>query len=99
MGESFARFLDLFIHRTEELGAAIASAVAEQDGPTLAAATHALKGSAANLGADRLVMLVQRLEQRGRDEDFADIEPLLNEMLVNQQLVLEEVARLRALAQ
>jgi HPt (histidine-containing phosphotransfer) domain-containing protein len=49
----------------------IVSAVQRDDRVELTRAAHLLKGSAATLGAARLRMACQRLEQTGRDQDQA----------------------------
>jgi CheY-like chemotaxis protein/HPt (histidine-containing phosphotransfer) domain-containing protein len=97
LGEGYGRFLDLFADKTEELMRSVQLAVDARDGAALAAAAHALKGSAGNLGASELFTLAQRLEQRGRTVDFRDIERLIDHSWQAHRHVLADVARLRAL--
>ena len=97
LGDGYGRFLDLFTDKTKELTVALQQAVDARDAPALAAAAHALKGSAGNLGATELLTLTQRLEQKGRNIDFRDIDRLVEEIWNSQRHVLDAVARLRAL--
>ena len=97
LGDGYGRFLDLFTDKTEELMRSIQQAADARDGSALAAAGHALKGSAGNLGASELLALAQRLEQRGKDVDFRDIERLIEQTWKAHRHVLDDVARLRAL--
>ncbi|NEX18319.1 MAG: histidine kinase [Halochromatium sp.] len=95
--EGYGHFLDLFTQKTQELTTAVRQAVDARDAPALAAAAHALKGSAGNLGANELLMLAQRLEQKGQNADFRDIDQLVDETWDCHRHVLDDVARLRAL--
>jgi CheY-like chemotaxis protein/HPt (histidine-containing phosphotransfer) domain-containing protein len=55
----------------------IESALAERDSPKLAAAAHALKGSASNLGARRLSALCAGLEKLGKAGDLTEAASIL----------------------
>jgi two-component system sensor histidine kinase/response regulator len=97
LGEDYAHFLDLFFAKTHDLMKTLQEAVDVGNAASLATAAHTLKGSAANLGADKLFALAQRLEQKGSGGELQDVERLLEQTWCAHRRVSEDVRRLRAL--
>ncbi len=60
------KVVDLFFQRAPELFADMLQAVGAEDAKALEEAAHAFKSSAGNVGAKRLMGLLQRLEDLGR---------------------------------
>jgi len=56
------------------------AAIAQGDGETIARQAHSLKGSAANLSAERIADTALRLEDMGRQGDLAHADPILGEL-------------------
>jgi HPt (histidine-containing phosphotransfer) domain-containing protein len=65
--ELLTGIVSLFVSETDERLTAIRAAAASDDGDALRSAAHALKGSAAALGAAGLAALSADLEQLGSD--------------------------------
>ncbi len=63
--EAARSIIEAFLARLPERQAAIRSAIAQEDAPSLRAAAHALKGPSAIFGADRLVERCRELEAMG----------------------------------
>ena len=82
--EIIGDFLSQFDSRLKD----IAAAVAQRDPATIRLAAHALKGSAASLGARALAEATARLEDLGRNE-------ALDEAPAALQQVLDQAGRLR----
>ena len=91
LAELFAESADVII---EQMRAAIAGG----DGEALRAAGHALKGSAANLGAGRLTPIADELLQLGRDDTLAGAEQLLERARLECARVLEALQDLEQAA-
>ena len=72
--------VDLFTLDRERVLSKMAAAVIEEDGPTLAAAAHNLKGSVANFGAGHAVILLEKLEALGRAHDLGPTAEMLGEL-------------------
>ena len=69
--ELLRKMADLFLADCPGLLAQICSALATGDGSTLERAAHRMKGSAANLSTPRVVAVAGRLEEIGREGQFA----------------------------
>jgi CheY-like chemotaxis protein len=56
------------------------AAIAQGDGETIARQAHSLKGSAANLSAEKIADTALRLENMGRQGDLSYADPILGEL-------------------
>jgi CheY-like chemotaxis protein/HPt (histidine-containing phosphotransfer) domain-containing protein len=97
LGDDYPHFLDLVLSKTEDLMTTLQEAVEGGDAGRLAAAAHALKGSAGNLGANQLCELAGRLEQKGSEGDSRDVARLIEQTRCAQRKVSDDLRRLRAL--
>jgi signal transduction histidine kinase/CheY-like chemotaxis protein len=70
--ELLREILGLFRGQADLLQPQIETALTRQDGPALERAAHSLKGAAGNISAEQVREICLRLEQAGRDEDWAD---------------------------
>lgn len=86
--------IDLFLDEAPKLAGEIRTAVARNDAAALTRSAHRLKGSAANLSAQRVVHLALRLEAMGRQEQVEDAEPLCEDL---HQAIAEVGPELEAL--
>ena len=68
----FLTLAQLFLQESPKEAAAARAALERQDGAGLAAAAHKLKGSVMELCAPRLVESAKRLEELGRQGEFAE---------------------------
>ena len=88
-GDDEESVADLFAKSVEFIIEQMQAAIAAADDEALRAAAHALKGSAANLGAGRLTPLAAELERLGRDGTLAGAEQLLARVRLECTRVLE----------
>ncbi len=91
--------LRAFLEGADEDVARIAAALASHDAVQLARCAHAMKSSAANLGAEQLSALYRRLEALGRNQQMTEAGALLQELRAahagvvrRAQQILEEAA-------
>jgi HPt (histidine-containing phosphotransfer) domain-containing protein len=70
----FREIVQMFLTDAAGRMAEVQEAISGQDGPALERATHTLKGSVGNFGAQRVYAAAQALEKKGRSQDFTDIE-------------------------
>ena len=85
-----ARLLELFLREAPRQLASLASALEAGDLPAVAAAAHALKGSALGLGAGPLAEVSARLEKMGRS---GEPDPAAGELVMRAR---QELDRFRA---
>ena len=90
--------VDLFAGSAEATIEQMQAAIAAGDGEALRAAGHALKGSAANLGAGHLTPIAAELEQLGREGTLAGAEQLLERARLECARVLEALQDLEQAA-
>jgi two-component system, sensor histidine kinase and response regulator len=76
-GEVLDQLAELFARDTPERLATLRRAAAEGDARVVAEAAHALRGSAANLGATTMAHLCQRLESQARSGSTQAAEELV----------------------
>lgn len=88
-GDYLRRAVESFLERAPQLVIDVHAAAADPD--ALSQAAHALRGSAANLGAVRVEGLAERLETRGADGQSAD--PA--ELAVLDAAIIETLVALR----
>ena len=96
--EDEASVVDLFAQSAESILGQMQAAIAAGDGEALRSAGHALKGSAANLGAARLTPVAAELEQLGRDGGPAGAAQLLERARLECARVLEALQDLQQAA-
>jgi len=75
--ELFAELVGLFLDDTPKRLEALCSALEQQDPVAVEQAAHALKSSAANLGAFALSDLLRQIECAGKDGDLTMATPLV----------------------
>ena len=95
MGDDFELLLEAYQSDADASMAAIQSAVAAADAPTLRHYTHSLKGSCSNIGAVSLANLCARLEQRAKADDLTEIESLIDCVIGEFDAVARDVDALR----
>jgi len=72
--------LELFVRSTDDLIAALARAVDQHDGPGAARQAHQIKGAAAYLGAGDLTEQAASLERAAKEQDWAQVEGVLDDL-------------------
>ena len=85
--------LTAFFQETPGLLTDLAHAVENKDVQAVAACAHALKGSAANVNADRLKNLVLGLEQNARKNEVLQFEEIYDKIQTEYELFAGELAR------
>jgi CheY-like chemotaxis protein len=78
--ELLGELIELFLTECPNLTGAIRSAVAVKDGEQLRIAAHTLKGSVGVFVATTAYDTAARLEELGRDQKWAEVEPTLNKL-------------------
>jgi HPt (histidine-containing phosphotransfer) domain-containing protein len=90
LGELVAIFLEDYPARF----AAVRAAVGQRDPAALDAAAHALRGSAANFGAEEAVEAAARLETMGRGRNLTGVEAAFDELERTMSILTGELAAL-----
>lgn len=87
-GSSINWLVDLFLTESPKYFSELHRAIQLSDDMAVYQAAHKLKGSAANVGAKRLIALCSQLEQFGRASEIEQAEILFSTQLQkeNQQL-------------
>jgi len=75
-----SEMIDLFLELSPKLVKDIREFAENADAPNMTQAAHKLKGSSFNLGARGLANVCQKIETRGKNNDFAGIEALLEQL-------------------
>jgi HPt (histidine-containing phosphotransfer) domain-containing protein len=78
--EIMSQVISLFINSTSNDVKILREALARNDGRTVKATAHHLKGSLLEIGAKELVALALRLEQMGSSQQFADADVVWQEL-------------------
>jgi PAS domain S-box-containing protein len=81
--------IDLFIADAAPRLAALQKAISENDGKALRQVAHALKGSCANLGANRMAGLCEILEDKGQTTSLAGAGAILEHLEAEFTLVTQ----------
>jgi two-component system, sensor histidine kinase and response regulator len=89
--ELVASVLRMFIESAEASLESIRRAIQARDGVQLSRAAHAMKSSAANIGAEALANLHRRLESIGREGRIEDAQLLLAELEREQERALRRI--------
>ena len=76
----FGELVEEFLERAEELVQEIDTHVRQQDAAQLKASAHSLKGASLNLGAALQAQICEELETKGKNDDFTDINPLVEQL-------------------
>ena len=85
--------LSSFFQETPDLLTDLADAVKKQDIQSVTACAHALKGSAANVNADRLKDIVQGLEQDAANKDRTTLQKRYDEIFKEYEMFAGETAQ------
>jgi len=88
--EMLAMLQEMILQEAPAMVQALKNTVSAQDAAALCSAAHSLKGSMAQLGAERVTDLCYRLEQMGADDKLGDSIPTL-EVLLIEWTVLQEM--------
>ena len=88
--EMLAMLQEMILQEAPAMVQAVQEAVSDQDATALRLAAHSLKGSMAQLGAERVADLCYRLEQMAADDNLGDSIPTL-EVLLIEWMVLQEM--------
>ncbi len=88
--EMLAMLQEMILQEAPAMVQAVQAAVNAQDATALRGAAHSLKGSMAQLGAERVADLCYRLEQMGENDNLGDSIPTL-EVLLIEWTVLQEM--------
>lgn len=86
----------IFLSDTPERIAELDQSLAAGDVVRFARAAHSIKGSSSNLGALALRAAAERLENAARQTGFTGVEPLINDVKAQFNLVQEELNSLVA---
>jgi len=76
-----SELIDIFIENAEQSIESIRDAIKAGDAVEIRQRSHALKGSSANLGANRLLDVSRRIGEKGRAGSLEGIESLLSELI------------------
>ena len=89
--ELFAELVDLYRDNTEKVMKTLFEAADEGDLEGVANAAHAIKGSSANLGIERVREVSYRLETAGREGNVEPISELVDGLRTEFQRFISEV--------
>ncbi|HMV33823.1 MAG TPA: Hpt domain-containing protein, partial [Gemmatimonadales bacterium] len=89
-------FIDLFLEDLPARREAIIEALGTGEGERVRAAAHALKSSAAYIGARELARLCKEVEQRAREADLVGAGRAAGELEAEARRVVQELGVLRA---
>lgn len=87
-------FVELFLSHTPSLIQRLQERVAAGDAEGVEKTAHRLRGSSLNLGAVALGEVCQEIEERGREGQLEQLEPLVEKMLEAFLLAKEELLAL-----
>ena len=80
--------IDIFIKQSPETLEALHAAVKKNDSKAIEKMAHKLKGSCANLGAEKMRSLCQKMEERGRIDVLEDSEALYQSIFSSYKEVI-----------
>jgi two-component system, sensor histidine kinase and response regulator len=92
MEDILPQIVETFIETSSQTAANAKAALAAEDAPELYQCAHSLKGSAANLGANRLVELCGQLEDRCRSGSLESAPTLLHSIEEQLAQVREDLS-------
>ena len=93
-GEFLREIVGIYIEDTPKRIAELKAALASGDVATFTRAAHTIKGSSANVGAQVLRAVAERLERTARTEGLGAVAPLIAECEAQYVLAAAELARL-----
>ncbi len=88
------RAIRLYLERTPKLMVRLWQAIEDKDAKVMAASAHRLKSSSAHVGARRVALLCQTIEQLGRENNTDDAKPVyaeLDSLLAAARIELEQL--------
>jgi len=91
LDEFFGELLQTYLSDAQELMAGVTKAVEAKDPAALRESAHALKSSSGYMGADRVVELAAELEERGRDNNVADVDEMAAELALELEKACTEL--------
>lgn len=94
MGDEFADLIETYIRDSKQRLDECAEALAREDAAGLHFASHALKGSSANLGATTLANLCSQIESATKKGDFRSATVPLQQIQLLYPKVTEELLKL-----
>ncbi|GAA4650038.1 hypothetical protein GCM10023116_23210 [Kistimonas scapharcae] len=91
MEEEFDLLINSYLEDSPKLVEDTLSAARNMDIKVFTRASHTLKSSSQNLGADRLGELASQLEKNGREKNLSEVRPLLKKLEAVFQATCEEL--------
>jgi len=95
-GVFFRDIVGIFLADTPLRIAELEESFRSADAPKVTRAAHSIKGSSANLGADRLRAVAERVERESQDKPIAQLAPILAEVREEFALARDELQRILA---
>lgn len=86
--------IDIFLEDTPRRIAELETALANQDAAVFERAAHSIKGSSANLGANSLRGVAEKLEHHSRTEGLAGTEEMIAELKLRYGEAESELAKI-----
>lgn len=93
--EFLVELIDIFLEQAEGLVQEIKLAVDLGNAETLTKVAHKLKGSCLNLGANKLGNICQELENISKDEDFSNVNNIVEPLDSVYQQTCSELIKLK----
>jgi HPt (histidine-containing phosphotransfer) domain-containing protein len=97
-GEFLREIVNIYIEDTPRRIADLKACQASRDVSTFTRAAHTIKGSSANVGAQLLKSMAERLESISRREGLASLSPLISDCEAEFERVRVELRRISGLA-
>ena len=88
------KILRVFLETSVDLIKQIEDAVANEDAENLHHAAHTLKSSAANVGAESLSTIAQKLDVCGKSGEFSQVKQLQDDLRDVYQKVITEITKI-----
>ncbi len=73
----FGELIETFLESSQDQIESVRQGVRKRDGTGIEAAAHSLKGACYGMGAEELGILCKEVEERGRENNLAEIEGLM----------------------
>ncbi|PTN11078.1 Hpt domain-containing protein [Nitrosomonas aestuarii] len=88
------KILQVFLETSVDLTRQIEDAINNEDAESLRHAAHTLKSSAANVGAESISVIAQKLELCGKSGEFGQVGQLLDNLQQRYQKVITEIKQI-----
>lgn len=96
MADGFGFLVETFFHDSESHLEQLRLALSESNSDSLRVHAHSFKGSSSSLGAMKLAVLCQQLEQLGRDNQLAQATELVDQLEIEYSAARAELQKLMA---